>query len=170
MRRRFSFGVVDRCFVTQRVIFCSLAFFPSHCFTASSMAVLRSPFFPPNTVTTASLSLLSVSSDRTIYILPKVRHHKWKYYAYSSLHISAVLQSRALILFRTSRSNFGLSFGSLICCRSERTVVPIRFVTLQLFSAYVSVTVDVDVSRFPIGRQSSVWMPFRTPDIFEPSS
>ena len=32
-------------------------------------------------------------------------------------------------------------------------VVPIRFVTLQLFSAYVSVTVDVDVSRFPIRRQ-----------------
>jgi hypothetical protein len=73
------------------------------------------------------------------------------------LHIIAVLQSRALIVFRVSRFNFGLSFGGLIsCCRSERIVVPIRFVTLQLFSAYVSVTVDVDVSRFPIGRQSSV--------------
>ncbi len=34
--------------------------------------------------------------------------------------------------------------------------VPIRFVTLQPFSAYVSVTVDVDASRFPIRRQSSV--------------
>jgi len=40
------------------------------------------------------------------------------------------------------------------CCRSERNGMPIRFVTLQLFYAYVSVTVDVDVSRFPIGRQS----------------
>ena len=153
-------------------MFCSVAFFPSHCFTASSMALLRSPFFPPNTVTTASLSLLSVSSDRTIYILPKVRHYMWKYYAHNSLHISAVLQSRALIVFRTSRFNFGLSFGSLIsCCGSERiVVVPIRFVTLQLFSAYVSVTVDVDVSRFPNGRHSSVWTSFRTPDIFESSS
>jgi len=35
-------------------------------------------------------------------------------------------------------------------------VVPIRFVTLQLFSAYVSVTVDAHVSRFSIGRQSFV--------------
>jgi hypothetical protein len=35
-------------------------------------------------------------------------------------------------------------------------IVPIRFVTLQLFSAYVSLTVDVHVSRFPIRRQSSV--------------
>jgi len=60
-------------------MFCSVAFFPSHCFTASSMALLRSPFFPPNTVTTASLSLLSVSSDRTIYILPNVRHHRLKH-------------------------------------------------------------------------------------------
>lgn len=31
-------------------------------------------FLSANTVTTASLSFLSVSSDRTIYILPKVRH------------------------------------------------------------------------------------------------
>jgi hypothetical protein len=51
-----------------------------------------------------------------------------------------------------------LLFGSLIlfCCRSERNVVPARFVTLRLFSAYVSVTVDVGVSRFPIRRQPSV--------------
>jgi len=87
-----------------------------------------------------------------------------------SLDIIAVLQSRALIVFRTSRFNFGLSLGSLICCRSERIVVPIKFVTLQLFSAYVSVMVDVDVSRFPNGRHSSVWISFRTPDIFESSS
>jgi len=54
-------------------------------------------------------------------------------------------------------TNFGLLFGGLISfCRSERIVVPTSVVTLQLFSAYGSVTVDVDLSRFSIGRQSSV--------------
>ena len=43
-----------------------------------------------------------------------------------------------------------------LLCSSERNAVPIRFVTSQFFFAYVSVMVDVDVSRFPIGRQSSV--------------
>ena len=38
----------------------------------------------------------------------------------------------------------------------ERDVVAIRFVILQLFYACVSVTVDVDVSHFPILYQSSV--------------
>jgi hypothetical protein len=40
--------------------------------------------------------------------------------------------------------------------QEERNVASVRFVTLQLFFAYVSVTVDVGVSRFPIGRRSWV--------------
>ncbi len=50
----------------------SVACLSSHSLIAISIALLRSPFFPPRIVTTASRSLRSVSSERTMYILPKV--------------------------------------------------------------------------------------------------
>lgn len=53
------------------MLFC-VACLSSHSLTAFSMAPLRSPFFPPYTVTAANRSLRSTSSERTIYILPKV--------------------------------------------------------------------------------------------------
>ena len=80
--RRF-FSCASSCF-TQLATLRRLAFLLSHCFTASSMALLRSPFLPPNTVTTASLSLRSVSSERTIYILPKGNQYPFE----TSMHIT----------------------------------------------------------------------------------
>jgi hypothetical protein len=57
---------------THLVMLASVACLSSHSLMAASMALLRSPFFPPKTVTTANRCLRSVSSEITMYNLPKV--------------------------------------------------------------------------------------------------
>ena len=57
--------------LTHFAMLASVACLSSHSLMAISIALLRSPFFPPRIVTTASRSLRSVSSVRTMYILPK---------------------------------------------------------------------------------------------------
>jgi len=108
MCQRFFLGLTSCCF-SHRFMLRSLAFFSSHCFTATSMAPLRSPFFPPNTVTTASLSFLSVSSLRTMYILPKVRHRDLDCFPYNAFFLDTVL-------YRYKRLNF---FAGIISCQID---------------------------------------------------
>jgi len=77
------------------------------------MAPLRSPFFPPNTVTTASLSFRSVSSLRTIYILPMVRHGDFSCFPYNAFFLGTALYRYKPLNFFDGILLNGVSFLSV---------------------------------------------------------